>query len=161
MSKKINRSPVVLCILDGLGLRTLKRGNAFKLAKTPNIDLLMKKFPTATLTTHGISVGLPEGQMGNSEVGHLNIGSGRVIKTMLPRINEAIEAGELDKNITLSKFLSETKKNGGNVHIAGLFSEGGVHGHRSHLIKLMHVVSSKKLTYSFFTIDFCSLGFDN
>ncbi len=145
MSKKNKRSPVVLCILDGLGLRTSKRGNAFRLAKTPNIDSLIRKFPSATLKTHGIYVGLPEGQMGNSEVGHLNIGSGRVTKTMLPRIDEAIKTGGIDKNITLSKFLSDTKKNAGSVHIAGLFSEGGVHGHRNHLIRLMHVASSKKL----------------
>ena len=90
----MKKSPVVLCILDGLGIRTLKRGNALKIAKTPNIDSLTKNYPNATLTTHGSSVGLPDGQMGNSEVGHLNIGSGRVIKAMLPRIDEAIELAD-------------------------------------------------------------------
>ena len=145
MNTEVKRFPVVLCILDGLGLRPQKRGNAFKLAKTPNIDALKRQFPSATLTTHGSSVGLPEGQMGNSEVGHLNIGSGRIVKTMLPRIDEAIKTGELDKNKTLSQFLSVSKTNGGTIHIAGLFSEGGVHGHRDHLIKLMHIASSNKL----------------
>ena len=145
MNTEIKRFPVVLCILDGLGLRPKRRGNAFKLAETPNIDALKRQFPSATLTTHGSSVGLPEGQMGNSEVGHLNIGSGRIVKTMLPRIDEAIKTGELDKNKTLSQFLSVSKTNGGTIHIAGLFSEGGVHGHRDHLIKLMHIASSNKL----------------
>ena len=123
----------------------MKRGNALKLAKTPHIDSLTTNYPNATLTTHGSYVGLPEGQMGNSEVGHLNIGSGRVIKTMLPRIDEAIELGELEKNNILSKFLTDSEKNGGAVHIAGLFSEGGVHGHSRHLIKLMQIVAKKKL----------------
>ncbi len=145
MNTKIKRFPVVLCILDGLGLSPSKKGNAFKLAKTPNIDALKRKFPSATLKTHGSSVGLPEGQMGNSEVGHLNIGSGRIIKTMLRRIDEAIKSGDLDKDTTLTQFLSETKTNGGIVHIAGLFSEGGVHGHRDHLIKLMQIASSNNL----------------
>ena len=145
MNTKIKKFPVVLCILDGLGLKPSKRGNAFKLAETPNIDALIRKFPNSTLTTHGDSVGLPEGQMGNSEVGHLNIGSGRIVRTMLPRIDEAIKSGEIEENTTLSQFLSRSKTNNGTIHIAGLFSEGGVHGHRDHLIKLMHIASSNKL----------------
>ena len=141
----MSQNPTVLCILDGLGLREDRRGNAVKLANTPNLDFLLKNFPNSTLKTHGSSVGLPEGQMGNSEVGHLNIGSGRVIKSMLPRIDEAIEGGELERSSVLSHFIGEAKEAGGNIHIAGLFSDGGVHGHREHLIKLMQLVSSNKL----------------
>jgi 2,3-bisphosphoglycerate-independent phosphoglycerate mutase len=142
----MKKSPVILCILDGLGLRKDQYGNALKHATTPNLDFLLKRFPNSTLETHGISVGLPEGQMGNSEVGHLNIGSGRVVKAMLPRIDQAIVSGELENNKILGNFLSETEEIGGNIHIAGLFSEGGVHGHRDHLIKLMHIASKKNIS---------------
>ena len=84
------KKPTVLCILDGFGLREKNSGNAVSLANTPNIDCLFRKYPNSTLTTFGKEVGLPENQMGNSEVGHLHIGAGRIVQSMLPRIDEAI-----------------------------------------------------------------------
>ena len=142
---KAKKKSIVLCILDGFGLREKKRGNAVFLASTPNIDRLFRNFPNSTLTTFGKEVGLPENQMGNSEVGHMHIGAGRIIKSMLPRIDDAISSGALINNDKLLEILSDTKLSGGETHIAGLISEGGVHGHARHLKSLMKVASKKSL----------------
>ena len=142
---KAKKKSIVLCILDGFGLREKKRGNAVFLASTPNIDRLLRNYPNSTLTTFGKEVGLPENQMGNSEVGHMHIGAGRIIQSMLPRIDDAISSGALINNDDLLEILSDTKLSGGETHIAGLISDGGVHGHARHLKSLMKVASKKSL----------------
>ena len=140
---KAKKTSIVLCILDGFGLREKERGNAVSLARTPNIDRLIRNYPNSTLKTFGKEVGLPENQMGNSEVGHMHIGAGRIIQSMLPRIDDAISSGALINNDDLLEILSDTKLSGGETHIAGLISEGGVHGHARHLKSLMKVASKK------------------
>jgi len=125
--------PVVLTILDGWGLSGSRAGNAPLLADTPNFDRLMAERPTARLVASGTDVGLPAGQMGNSEVGHTNIGAGRVVWMDLPRIDRAIETGEFDANPALARFAARLVETGGTAHLAGLMSPGGVHGHQAHL----------------------------
>jgi len=127
-------SPTVLCILDGWGLSPEREANAVALAKTPNFDKLMASCPNAPLTAHGPAVGLPEGQMGNSEVGHMSIGAGRVIWMDLPKINNAIAEGQFARNPALERFIAAMKASGGRVHLAGLFSDGGVHAHVDHIV---------------------------
>lgn len=128
MSKK---NPALLCILDGLGLNPDTKGNAFALAKTPVLDNLLALCPHTTLTTHGEAVGLPEGQMGNSEVGHLNIGSGRVVEQWLLMISNALKSDFLDKSSSYQNFIKS------DVHLIGLVSDGGVHSHINHLKLLL------------------------
>src|SRR4030095_2711126 len=123
----------VLIILDGWGINPDPAVSAIEAADTPFYDSLWRKYPHATLVTHGEDVGLPEGQMGNSEVGHLNIGAGRVIYQELARINKAVRENQLNTNQTLLKALSEMK---GRLHFIGLVSDGGVHSHINHLIAL-------------------------
>jgi 2,3-bisphosphoglycerate-independent phosphoglycerate mutase len=125
--------PVVLCILDGWGLSDLKTGNAPLLAHTPNFDVMMADYPHAKLTTHGTAVGLPSGQMGNSEVGHTNIGAGRVVPMDLGVIDLAIEEGTFAKNPSLLAFISTLSANCKTAHLFGVLSDGGVHGHISHM----------------------------
>ena len=126
--------PVVLCILDGWGLSDRREGNAPLLADTPNMDRLMATCPHATLTTFGPDVGLPRGQMGNSEVGHTNIGAGRVVAMDLGQIDLAIEDGSFAKNPRLRDFIQTLKTTGGTAHLMGVVSDGGVHGHLQHMI---------------------------
>lgn len=126
--------PVVLCILDGWGLSAHRDGNAPLLAKTPVMDHLMATCPHATLTTFGPDVGLPRGQMGNSEVGHTNIGAGRVVAMDLGQIDLAIEQGSFAQNDRLLAFIAALKKSGGTAHLMGVASDGGVHGHLQHMI---------------------------
>lgn len=126
--------PVVLCILDGWGLSDVKDGNAPFLAKTPTVDRIMRDCPSATLITHGPDVGLPRGQMGNSEVGHTNIGAGRVVAMDLGQIDLAIEEGSFKQNQRLVDFIAAMKASGGTAHLMGLVSDGGVHGHLTHMI---------------------------
>ena len=121
--------PVVLCILDGWGLNPDTSANAPVLAKTPNFDRLMATCPHATLVTHGPDVGLPRGQMGNSEVGHTNIGAGRVVAMDLGAIDLAIEEGSFGQNPQLLEFIARLKASGGTAHLMGVISDGGVHGH--------------------------------
>ena len=125
--------PVVLTILDGWGLRDDRTANAPKLANTPTMDHLMATCPNATLITHGPDVGLPSGQMGNSEVGHTNIGAGRVVAMDLGQIDLAIEDGSFFENQAMLDFATAVKKSGGRAHIMGVVSDGGVHGHISHI----------------------------
>ena len=134
--------PVVLCILDGWGLRDQREANAVALADTPNFDRIMAECPNATLTAHGPDVGLPEGQMGNSEVGHMNIGAGRIVWMDLPKINKAITDGSFQTNAALLRFADTLKKSGGTAHIAGLASPGGVHAHQDHMIEAAKVVAA-------------------
>ena len=126
--------PVVLCILDGWGLSEHREGNAPLLAKTPTVDRIMATCPNATLITHGPDVGLPRGQMGNSEVGHTNIGAGRVVAMDLGQIDLAIEEGTFEKNQPLLDFEDRLKASGGTAHLMGVVSDGGVHGSLSHMI---------------------------
>lgn len=126
-------APTVLCILDGWGLRDEAEGNAPVLAKTPNFDRLMASCPTATLVTHGPDVGLPEGQMGNSEVGHMNIGAGRVVWMDLGKIDKAIREGSFAKEPPLLRFIETLRATGGTAHLLGLVSDGGVHAHIEHM----------------------------
>lgn len=122
-----------LIILDGWGLGRLDHTNAIHAANTPFVDSLLENRQWSHLITHGESVGLPEGQMGNSEVGHLNIGAGRIVYQDLVKINKAIEAGELDKDNIIREAVNSMKKRGGNLHLIGLCSDGGVHSHINHL----------------------------
>ncbi|KNG93827.1 2,3-bisphosphoglycerate-independent phosphoglycerate mutase [Pseudaestuariivita atlantica] len=125
--------PVVLCILDGWGVSEGREANAPVLARTPTFDRLMATCPHATLTTHGPAVGLPSGQMGNSEVGHTNIGAGRVVAMDLGQIDLAIEDGSFFDNPALGRFIDRLKDTGGTAHLMGVVSDGGVHGHIAHI----------------------------
>ncbi|WP_417628845.1 2,3-bisphosphoglycerate-independent phosphoglycerate mutase [Pararhodobacter aggregans] len=125
--------PVVLCILDGWGINPRTEGNAVALAEKPNFDRLMATCPHATLVTFGRDVGLPAGQMGNSEVGHTNIGAGRVVAMDLGQIDLAVEDGSFAANAALQAFIARLKSTGGTAHLMGVVSDGGVHGHITHL----------------------------
>ncbi|MEL6640265.1 MAG: 2,3-bisphosphoglycerate-independent phosphoglycerate mutase [Pseudomonadota bacterium] len=131
--------PVVLCILDGWGLSDTEAGNAPRLAKTPNFDTIMQG-PTAQLLTHGRDAGLPTGQMGNSEVGHTNIGAGRVVAMDLGQIDLAIEDGSFEEQEALQGFIAKLKASGGTAHLMGVVSDGGVHGHIAHIIAAAEVL---------------------
>lgn len=130
--------PVVLCIMDGWGLNPSSDANAVALADTPNFDRVMAECPSATLTACGEAVGLPEGQIGNSEVGHMNIGAGRVVWMDLPKINRDIASGAFAQNQELMEFMTKT---GGTAHVAGLVSPGGVHAHQNHIVELARVLT--------------------
>ncbi len=136
MSKK----PVFLCILDGWALNPASENNAVALANTPNFDRLWHDNPHTSLRADGLHVGLPEGQFGNSEVGHMNIGAGRVVMQELPRITLAAQDGSLAKNETLRGFIADLKKSGGRAHVMGLISPGGVHAHQDHVEKLVNIL---------------------
>lgn len=133
--------PVVLCILDGWGLNPDTSANAPYLAKTPTFDRLMATCPNATLVTHGPDVGLPTGQMGNSEVGHMNIGAGRIVRMDLGMIDLAIEEGSFETVPALTAFIAALKASGGTAHLMGVVSDGGVHGHIRHLIRAAEIVA--------------------
>ena len=132
--------PVILCILDGWGQRVDDVDNAVKLAKTPNWDRLNAQYPTAFLQASEEFVGLPKGQMGNSEVGHMNLGAGRVVMQSLPKIDAAINNGILSNNKNIKKFINDLKKSNGTAHIMGLMSAGGVHSHHRHLSALANIL---------------------
>lgn len=132
--------PVVLCILDGWGISETDVGNAPVLAKTPTFDEIMAAGPVAKLITHGPDVGLPTGQMGNSEVGHTNIGAGRVVAMTLGQIDLAIENGVLGDKPAIADFINTMKTKGGTAHLMGVVSDGGVHGHIAHVIAAVDAV---------------------
>ncbi|UWQ41124.1 2,3-bisphosphoglycerate-independent phosphoglycerate mutase [Leisingera aquaemixtae] len=134
--------PVVLCILDGWGSAEPGKANAPYLAETPAFDAIMAKGPSAMLITHGPDVGLPTGQMGNSEVGHTNIGAGRVVAMDLGQIDLAIEDGSFFENEALQAFTAKLKETGGAAHLMGLVSDGGVHGHISHILAAVKAITS-------------------
>jgi len=131
--------PVVLCILDGVGLRDEIKGNAFKEASKPNFDYLWKNYPHCTLEASGEFVGIPKGQMGNSEVGHTNIGAGRIVYQSLVKINNAIKDGSFYSNESFIKAINNCKENNSNLHLLGLVSDGGIHAHINHLIALLYL----------------------
>jgi 2,3-bisphosphoglycerate-independent phosphoglycerate mutase len=139
-------SPVVLIILDGWGYREEKDGNAIALAKTPVMDSLWAAYPRTLIHTSGRAVGLPDGQMGNSEVGHLNLGAGRVVPQELVRISDAVEDGSLLENRALVQLCSEVRSRGGKLHLTGLCSEGGVHSHLSHILGLLKLAKAQGIS---------------
>ena len=139
----MNRKPIMLMILDGFGINENEKGNAVKLANTPNIDKLMKTWPTTQIHTRGLAVGLPEGQMGNSEVGHTNIGAGRVVYQDLTRITKSIEDGEFFSIKELTAAIDNCKKYNSKLHIMGLLSDGGVHSHIRHLFAILELAKRK------------------
>jgi len=142
MSDSLNRpKPVVLCILDGWGERAQSDNNAIALAATPNWDRFTATLPKAHLQASALDVGLPEGQMGNSEVGHTNLGAGRVVMQDLPLIDEAVAGGALAKKPALNYIIDRLKKSGGTCHLLGLLSPGGVHSHVRHIIALAENIS--------------------
>ncbi|GAB4349221.1 MAG: 2,3-bisphosphoglycerate-independent phosphoglycerate mutase [Cyanophyceae cyanobacterium] len=130
-------SPVVLVILDGWGYRESDDGNAIALAKTPVMDSLWAAYPHTLIRTSGKAVGLPDGQMGNSEVGHLNLGAGRVVPQELVRISDAVEDGSILDNEALNACCQDVKRSGGKLHAIGLCSDGGVHSHIDHLAGIL------------------------
>lgn len=132
----------VLCILDGFGASDSSRYNAINDANTPNWDDLIANYPHSLLQTSGSSVGLPEGQMGNSEVGHMNIGSGRIVMQELPRIDAAINDGSLHQHPDILSLITTLKEKGKSCHLLGMISPGGVHSHQSHVIGLAHIIAS-------------------
>ena len=135
--------PVVLCILDGWGLNPDTTANAPALARTPAFDRIMATCPHATLVTHGKDVGLPSGQMGNSEVGHTNIGAGRIVAMDLGMIDLAIEDGDFADRPALREFIAALRASGGTAHIAGLASPGGVHSHMRHIAEAARVIAAE------------------
>jgi len=125
--------PILLVVLDGWGIRAEREANAIAIAGTPNMDALMREFPWTAVKTSGLSVGLPEGQMGNSEVGHTNLGAGRIVYQDLVRINRAVEDGSFFQNEALRAACTRARQGSGTLHVFGLLSDGGVHSHVEHL----------------------------
>ena len=142
MSKK----PYALIIMDGFGENSRHDGNAIYAANTPNIDKYMKECPTSIVHASGMDVGLPDGQMGNSEVGHTNIGAGRIVYQELTRITKSIADGDFFTNEALIGAIENCKKNNSSLHILGLLSPGGVHSHQNHLYGLLELAKKNGLT---------------
>jgi 2,3-bisphosphoglycerate-independent phosphoglycerate mutase len=132
--------PIVLCVLDGWGHRTDTTNNAIALANTPNWDRWQTTYPHTLLQASEGFVGLPDGQMGNSEVGHTNIGAGRIVRQDLPRIDHAIKTGKIAQNQTLLALVMKLKETGGTCHVMGLLSPGGVHSHQNHILALCEIL---------------------
>lgn len=150
--------PVVLCILDGCGIREESDGNAFKNANKPTLDMLFKKYPNSILQASGEAVGLPKGQMGTSEVGHMNLGSGRIALQPLQAITESIENKTLFNNAEILEVLNHVKNNNSNLHIFGLLSDGGVHSHINHALALLEMCKMNNIENVYF--DICLDGRD-
>ena len=129
--------PIVLCIMDGVGIRKSMHGNAYKMANKPNLDYLYNNYPHSLLEASGELVGLPSGQMGNSEVGHMNIGAGRIVYQPLQLINEKIKNKEFFENVEFDKVFNHVLDNNSNLHLLGLLSDGGIHSHINHLLALI------------------------
>ena len=142
-SEQNKKVPHVLMILDGFGINEKTDGNAVKLAKTPNIDKLMKKYPNTIMYTSGLKVGLPDGQMGNSEVGHTNIGAGRIVYQELTKITKSIEDGDFFAIPEFIEAIENCKKHNSKLHILGLLSDGGVHSHIRHLFAILELAKRK------------------
>ena len=137
---------VILCIMDGVGISKNKYKNAVYNANTKTLDKLFKTYPNTLLDASEKAVGLPDGQMGNSEVGHSNIGAGRVVYQSLEYINNKIKEKEIFKNKVLLDSIKHAKKNKSNIHIMGLISDGGIHSHINHLLAILEVI--KKQNYN-------------
>ena len=142
MSKK----PVVLMVLDGYGISDKTEGNAIAMANTPVMDKLMAECPFVKGNASGLAVGLPDGQMGNSEVGHMNIGAGRIIYQELTRITKAIEDGDFFENVEMLEAIENCKKNNSDLHLWGLLSDGGVHSHNTHLYAILELCKKQGLS---------------
>lgn len=145
MVQNMRKKPVVLMILDGYGLNENKEHNAVAIAKTPVMDKLMAEYPFVRGNASGMAVGLPDGQMGNSEVGHLNMGAGRIVYQELTRITKEIEDGTFFENEALLKAVENCKKNDSSLHMYGLLSDGGVHSHNTHLYGLLELAKRNGL----------------
>jgi len=139
------RKPIALVILDGWGINTASESNAISLANTPNMDRYTKEYSSTLLQTSGLAVGLPEGQMGNSEVGHLNIGAGRVVYQPLTRITKSIQDGDFFENQALNVAIDNVKEQGSALHLMGLFSPGGVHSHTDHVKGLLQLAKKNDI----------------
>jgi 2,3-bisphosphoglycerate-independent phosphoglycerate mutase len=137
------KKPVALIILDGFAFRDEVKGNAVAQANKPNFDRYYNKYPHATLQACGEAVGLPEGQMGNSEVGHLNIGAGRVVYQSLTRVNVAIREGDFEQNDTFLHAINHVKEKGSALHLFGLLSDGGIHSHINHMFALLKLAAEQ------------------
>ena len=154
----MENKPIVLCILDGCGVREETDGNAFKNAYKPTYDKLMSEYPHSILQASGPSVGLPEGQMGTSEVGHMNLGSGRIALQPLEAISGSIESGTFFNNEKILEVLNHVKNNNSNLHIFGLLSDGGVHSHINHVLALLEMCKQNGINNVYF--DICLDGRD-
>jgi len=139
------KKPIVLTILDGYGLREEAHGNAVKLANNKVFNMLWNKYPHTKLIASGQEVGLPKGQMGNSEVGHMNIGAGRIVYQPLELINKSIAEGDFYQNDKIIEIMKHVNKNGSKLHIIGLISDGGVHSHINHLMALLKMCKMKNI----------------
>jgi len=136
---------VILCIMDGIGIREEDHGNAVRVANTKNLDMLLKKYPASLLEASGNMVGLPKGQMGNSEVGHTNIGAGRVVYQPLELITNMIETKEIYNNKNINEVINHVKENNSNLHLFGLLSDGGIHSHINHLFGILDMCKEKDI----------------
>src|SRR5277367_5593326 len=145
MSKR--PKPIVLTVLDGWGYRAETKGNAIALARKPNYDRLLKDFPNTLIHTSGPAVGLPDGQMGNSEVGHLNMGAGRIVHMDITRVDELIASGEFSKQPLLVEAMERGRTH--QLHLLGLASDGGVHSHIEHLFALLRMARENKVSKVF------------
>ncbi len=142
----MSKRPTVLMILDGYGLNERHDGNAVYEAKTPVMDKLMAECPFVKGSASGMAVGLPEGQMGNSEVGHLNMGAGRIVYQELTRITKEIQDGDFFKNEAFAEAVANCKKNDSALHLYGLVSDGGVHSHNTHIYGLLELAKREGLS---------------
>lgn len=143
------KSVTALIIMDGFGLSSEREGNAVYAAKTPNFDKLWNEYPSISIGAAGMDVGLPDGQMGNSEVGHLNIGAGRIVYQELTRISKSIEDGDFFENQVLLKAMRNAKEKGTSLHLFGLLSDGGVHSHNTHIYALLKMAKKEGLSKVF------------
>ena len=141
----MSKTPTTLIIMDGFGVWDERTGNAIAAARTPNLDKIFAENPGCRLSASGLDVGLPEGQMGNSEVGHTNIGAGRVVFQDLPRISRAIEDGSFFENEAYIEAMDDCKERDGALHLMGLLSDGGVHSHITHLFALLEMAKKRGL----------------
>ena len=141
----MNKTPTTLIIMDGFGLAPASDDNAVTLAKTPVLDRLFQEYAHTTLSASGLDVGLPAGQMGNSEVGHLNLGAGRIVYQELTRITKSIQDGDFFENPAFNAAMDSCKQRGTKLHLFGLCSDGGVHSHLNHLYALIRLAKQKGL----------------
>ena len=139
------KPPVILVILDGFGINPKKEGNAIANASMPNMDALKSNYPTSSISMSGVDVGLPDGQMGNSEVGHMILGAGRIVYQDLTLIHKDIDTRTFFSNQVLLKAMRTTKEKKGRLHFLGLLGDGGVHSHQSHLEALMEMARRERV----------------
>lgn len=145
----MKKTPYAIIIMDGYGLAEKGAGNAISLNGSKNVNALIKEYPSSTLGASGMSVGLPDGQMGNSEVGHLNMGAGRIVYQDLTKITKAISDGEFFDNPALIKAMDNAKHNNKKLHLYGLMSDGGVHSHITHVYALLKMAKMRGLEQCF------------